>query len=108
MQMLLDVLYEVPHALASMVAGAFIVDIPKGPLNRICSRAVGRQVEQLKAGMGRQPFFDLPRMVNLGVVGHDREAREGRCWVGMVERLEQVQEEPRDFAIPDTVRDSPG
>jgi hypothetical protein len=51
-QMLFHVPDQMPHPLTGMVACTFIVDIAKGPLNGIGIRAVGRQVEQRKAGMG--------------------------------------------------------
>ena len=41
-QMLLHILDEVPHAFASVIAGAFVVDITKRPLNWISPWTVGR------------------------------------------------------------------
>ena len=96
-----------PHAFAGVVARAFIMDIAKRALNRIGTWAIGRQIEQLKARMGREPLLDFLGLVNLGIIGHNREVGiEGRR-VGAVECVEQIQEEPRGFPIPDTVGDSP-
>ena len=55
-QMPFDILYQMPHALAGMVAGALVMDIAEGSFNGIGLRTVGGQVEQLKARMGGQPF----------------------------------------------------
>ena len=93
--MLLDVLDEVPQTLTRMVTGALIVDITKGPLNGVGPGAVGGQVEQLEAGMCGQPLFDLRRVVNFGIVGHHREVGECPSRVGVVQGVEQVQEEAR-------------
>ena len=102
-QMLRDVLYQMPHPLARMIAGTFIMDIAKGPLDRVGFGAVGGQVEQLEAGMSGQPLLDLSCIVNLGVVNHDGEAGELRGGVRPVQRGQQVQEQPRGFAVPHTV-----
>ena len=107
-QVPLDVRHQVPHALARVVAGALIMAIAKGPLNRIGPRAVGGQREELEAGMGHPPFLALPGMVNLGGVGHHGERGERRWRVSSGERVEQVQEEARGFTLPDPGGDGPG
>src|SRR5713101_1907571 len=101
--MLLDVLHQMPHPLARMVTSTLVMDIPKGPLKRICSRAVGRQEEQFDARMGGEPLFDLQGAVNLGVVRYDREAWGRRSRVRWIQRVEQVQEQPCGLAIPHAV-----
>ena len=53
------------------------MDIAKGPLNRIGLRTVGRQVEQLEAGMGGEPLRHCGRLVNLGIVHHHLEVQVG-------------------------------
>ncbi len=58
--------------------------------------------------MGREPVLDFFSLVNLGIVDYDREVRtEGRR-VSPIERVEQIQEEPGGFAIPDTGSDGAG
>ena len=105
--MLLNVLHQMPHPFAGVVARTFIMDIAKRPLNRIGARAVGRQIEELKARMRRQPLFDFSSLVNLGIVDHDGEVhKEGRR-VSTIQRVEQIQEEPGSFSLPDTVGDGP-
>jgi len=108
LEMLFAILDQMVHASAGMVTGPLVVDICKGPLNGIRSWAVGGQIEQLEAGMGRQPLLHLSGVVNLGIVGHTREVGESRRRVGPVERLEQVPEEARAFALPHAVLDGPG
>ena len=42
LQMLLYILHQMPDAFAGMVPGTFIMDVAKGPLNRIRTRTVSR------------------------------------------------------------------
>ena len=93
---------------AGMVPGTFVMDIAKGPFNRIGPGTVGRQVEQLEARMSREPLLDFLGVMNLGIIGdHGELSKEGRG-VGPIERCKQVEEEARLLAIPHTMRDSPG
>ena len=46
--------------------------------------------------------------MNLGIVHHHLEVQEGARGVGAVQGLEQVQEEPRGFAVPHTVGNGAG
>jgi hypothetical protein len=105
--MLLDGLHQMPDALAGMIAGALLVDIAEGPLNRIGPGAVDRQIEHLEAGMRRQPLLDLRGSVNLGIVDPYVEVEERPRRVRSIQGLEEVQEEPRDFTIPDTGGEGP-
>jgi len=86
--MLLHVLHQVPHAFAGMVASTLVMNIPKGPLNQIRSRTVGRSVQHLEAWMGGQPLLDFLGLVEFGVVDHDREEEEERRGVRAIECLQ--------------------
>src|SRR5215510_8687875 len=101
--MLFDILYQSPKLLARMVTGTFVMHIPKIPLDWVGVGAVGGQVEQSEAGMGRQPLLHLPGVVNLGVVDDDRKTGKRRCRVGSVERGQQVHKQPGSFAVPHTM-----
>ena len=43
---------EAPHLFAGVVTRTVVMDIPKGPLNRIGIGTIGRQIQQCEAGMG--------------------------------------------------------
>ena len=75
LQMLFHILHQLPDPFAGVIACTFIMDIAKGALNRIGARAVGGQIQQLKARMGRQPLLDFLGLVNLGIVNDHREVR---------------------------------
>ena len=106
--MALHILNQLPDLFASVVTGTLIMDIAKSALNWIGAWTIGRQVEQLKPGVGREPPLDLACVVNLGIVGDDREVREKRRGVRLIKGLEQVKKEPALLAIPDTMGDGPG
>jgi hypothetical protein len=56
-----------PHPLTSMVAGTLIGAIAPGPRKRLGIRAVGRQVEQRKAGVGSYPGWTLLALGSMAV-----------------------------------------
>ena len=57
------------------------MNIAKGPFNRIGARTVDRQGEQLEARMRREPLLHLGGVVNLGILGDDREVGEEWCGI---------------------------
>ena len=95
--MLFHVVDQVPDAFAGVVAGTFVVDIPKGALNRIGIGAISRQIQQLEAGMRGQPLLDFLGFMELRIIDDDGEVGKERGGMGASERIEEFQEEPRLF-----------
>jgi hypothetical protein len=98
----------IPQSFCMEVQYEGTIDIAKGALNWIGIGAVGGEVEQFEAGVSSQPLLDFLGLMQLGIVGdHGELGTEGRG-VGPVKRSEQLQEEPRLFPIPHTMRDLSG
>ena len=95
----LDIVHQVPAALAGRIAGARIRAVPKGSLDRIGTGAVRGQRKQRKARMDCEPLHDRRSGVTLGLVRHEREVGTLRGRVGTRARIEQVQKEPGGFAL---------
>src|SRR5438128_9538834 len=89
--MLLHIPDQIREAGALMITGTLVMDIPKGPLNRIGLGAVSRQEEHLEAGMCRQPLLDRLGLVNAVVVHDHPDFSELRLWV---QPLQAVQQRP--------------
>ena len=106
--MLFHVFDQVPDAFAGVVARTFVRDIPTGACNRIGRRAIGRQLQQLEAGMGSQPLLDFLRFMEFGVVDHAPEVVKEWRGRGAIERVEEFQEEACLLAVPHTMGDLSG
>jgi len=87
-QMGLHLLHSVPPAVARMGSGTLGMNIPTGPLKRIRLRTGGWYIQPRKARRGSPPRLDLLRLVECGVVDHEREAGEGRRGRGAIECLQ--------------------
>src|SRR5262249_50115577 len=106
-QMLFHIFYHSPQPFAPMIARTFIVDIAKGSFNRAGLGAVGRQEEQRKARVRRQPQLDRLRFVNLVVVHNYREVGELSGRIRLVKSCEQVQEQAMRLTPPYPMDDRP-
>ena len=80
-QMVLHVPDQLLEAFALVIPGALVMDIPKGPFNRVRLRAVGRQEQQLEAGMRGKPPLDRLGLVNAIIVHDHRDFVEPRFGV---------------------------
>jgi hypothetical protein len=113
-QMLGHISDQIPQALASMVAGAAIMHIAKvmhiakGALDRVGTRTIGRQQEQGNAWVSGHPVRDSLGLMDLEGIRHDIEPLELHSRIGVVEDLQEVEEQATDFARPQMVAQGAG
>jgi hypothetical protein len=70
LEVILNILNEIPKPFSFVVSGAVIVHIPKSSLNGIGSRAVGWQKEKLKPGVLGEPFKNRFCFMDFVVIGY--------------------------------------
>lgn len=82
-----------------MIACAFVMHVAERSLNRIRTRVVSRQEDNIKARMRSQPLANCFRSMYPVIVGYDVEARAFLCRAPSVNQLQQVDKEPPVFAL---------
>jgi len=108
MDMVFHIRHQISQALAAMVAGAAIMHIAKGALDRVGARAIGRSEEKSEPRVHSQPWLDSFRLMDLIVIHHHLEPRVSLGRITRIEDAEQVPKPRVGFAWPTAVEPRPG
>src|ERR1044071_5166161 len=106
--MLLNISNQLLDLLASVIAGAFVMNLPKYSLYGVCLRAVGRQKHHLYSSVSSQPLHYRFRLVYAEVVRHYIEPLISVRRVASIQRLEQFNKQPCRLALAYARDDVPG
>lgn len=105
---LLHIADEVLQVGALMIPGAFIMHIPKGPLNRIGPRTIGWEEQQLHTGMTGEPLRNCLGFMNTTVIDDDIQASVLGGRIALLKDGEQRAEQGIGFASAEAVPEGPG
>ena len=72
--MLLHIADEFRQVCAWVIPGALVMHISKRPLDRVGAGALGREKQQLDAGMTRQPLPSGFGVMDMAILHDDRQA----------------------------------
>jgi hypothetical protein len=98
-EMRFDICDETSQALTRMIAGARIIDIAKGALDRVGPGTIGRRGEHGNTGVLGQPLGDGLRLMKRVVID-DIEPLVWWSWIGGRQGLSQVPKQPMGFVRP--------
>src|SRR4051812_16811618 len=83
-----------------MIASDFVVQIAEATLDRVGAGTIGRQKQQLKAGMLPQPALDEGGFMDFTVVSHEVDTVKAPGRIGAVEEIQPVQKQSRHLPKP--------
>src|SRR3954468_23765767 len=94
---------QIPPAFAPVITGDFVVQIAKTAFDGIGTRAVGGQKQQHEARMLPKPALDRRGLVDLAIVGNNKDPMKVSGRVSTVKDVQKVQKQSRHFPKPETV-----
>ena len=90
LHMPLDILHQITEAFPLVIARALIMDISERSLNRIGAWTIGRQPQQPKSGVARQPLLNGFGFMDTVIIDHHIDPGHPGSGVGVIKQRQQV------------------